>query len=402
MVYQYLAVREGGEMVKGKLSAISEEMATSLLDYAGYRVISLKTFAPFFSLDTLLSRFSRTKPAEVILFYRQLALLLESGMDIISALEILRSQGDKYIWRKVLRDMIDDLRAGNPLSKAMEKHPSVFSALGRQSLRVGEQAGGVEGILRQVAEYIQKELNAAKGIKSALTYPVIALIATVVVVAILLGFVLPSFGVFYESVGAELPAITRMMMDFGVAFRRHMLVLAVALVALTVGAVAYTRTEQGRLVKDRLVLKLPVVGRVSHLKELARSCRSISLLYHAGLPLTEVMPLVVSSLSNKAIIRAVESVHQDMLKGEGLSRPMGKSRLFLPMMVRMVKVGEETGNLDVTLLAVAESFETEAKDKSDSLIALIQPAMTIIIGGIIGIIALSMISAMYSIYGQTF
>lgn len=402
MVYQYLAVREGGGMVKGKLSAISEEMATSLLDYAGYRVISLKVFSPLFSMDTVFSRFSRAKPTEIILFYRQLALLLESGMDIISALEILRSQADKYIWRKVMRDMIDDLRAGNPLSKAMEKHPSVFSSLCRQSVRVGEQAGGIEGILRQVADYTQKELTAAKGIKSALTYPVLALIATVVVVAILLGFVLPAFAGFYDSVGAKLPAITRIMMDFGVAFRKYMLFIVAVLAVVVIGGVVYTRTGQGRLVKDRVFLKLPVLGRISHLKELSRACRSISLLYHAGLPLTEVMPLVVSSLSNRAIIRAVEGVHQDMLKGEGLSRPMMKRSLFLPMMVRMVKVGEETGNLDVTLLSVAEGFETEAKDKSDTLIALIQPTMTVVIGGIIGIIALSMISAMYSLYGQTF
>jgi type IV pilus assembly protein PilC len=120
------------------------------------------------------------------------------------------------------------------------------------------------------------------------------------------------------------------------------------------------------------------------------------------LPLTEVIPLVIGSLSNRAIIRALGKVHEAMLKGEGLSKPMTKDELFLPMMVQMVKVGEETGNLDITLQAVAESYETEAKDRSDSLIALIQPTMTIIIGGIIAVVALSMVSAMYSIYGQTF
>ena len=147
---------------------------------------------------------------------------------------------------------------------------------------------------------------------------------------------------------------------------------------------------------------MPLLGRVVHLKELARCCRSISLLFHAGLPLTEIMPLVIEGAKNKVVIEALTQVQQDMLKGEGLSKPMAKNPLFLPMMVQMVKVGEETGNLDTTILAVAENYEIEAKDKSDAVIAMIQPAMTVIIGGIIAVIALSMVSAMYSMYGQAF
>ncbi len=402
MVYQYLAMKEDGDMVKGTLSAASEEMAVNLLDYAGYRVINLKVFAPLFSIDQLFSRFSKVKPSEIILFYRQLALLLESGMDIISSLEILRGQVDKYIWKKVMREIIADLRAGNPLSRAMGKHPNVFSPLARQSLRVGEQAGGIEGILRQVADYMQKELTASKGIKSALTYPIIAAIATVVVVVVMIGFVLPAFGTLYDSMGAELPGLTRGLISLSKEFRKYLLPGAASIALIVLGTAVYIRTPKGKTDKDRLTLKLPVIGRITHLKELARWCRSVSLLFRAGLPLTEVMPLVISSLNNRAIINALNHVQEDMLKGEGISKPMTGNPLFLPMMVQMVKVGEETGNLDVTLMAVAESYETEAKDKTDSLIALIQPVMTVIIGGIIGVVALSMISAMYSIYGQSF
>ncbi len=402
MVYQYLAMKEDGSTVAGTLAAYNEEAAINLLDVAGFRVINLKVFTPFFSKDMLLSRFSRAKPAEIILFYRQLALLLESGMDIITSLEILRGQADKYVWREVLREIIADLRAGNPLSKALEKHPNVFSPLARQSLRVGEQAGGIEMILRQVADYMQRELNAAKGVKGALTYPVIALAAAVVVVVVMVGFVLPAFGTLYSSLGVKLPALTRDMIGFATWFQKYMLQIGLTALGLTVAAVVYIRTNPGKLVKDRLMLRLPVLGKIIHLKELARCCRSISLLFKAGLPLTEVMPLVINSLSNTAIIAALKAVQEDMLRGEGISKPMSRNPLFLPMVVQMVRVGEETGNLDVTLMAVAESYETEAKDKTDSLITLIQPAMTIVIGGIVGVIALSMISAMYSIYGQAF
>jgi type IV pilus assembly protein PilC len=302
----------------------------------------------------------------------------------------------------VFREIIEDLRAGNPLYKALDKHPKIFSMLCRQSLRVGEQAGGMESILRQMADYMQRELNATKGIKSALTYPAIAAIACVIVVGVLVGFVLPAFGNLYNSLGAELPAMTRILIDVSTSFQKYMLHIVVGVLAMVTGFVIYIRTPKGRYQLDRLTLKLPIVGRITHFKELSRCCRSISLLFHAGLPITEIMPLVISSVGNKAIVKALSDVQEDMFKGEGLSKPMTKNELFLPMMVQRVKVGEETGNLDVTLMAVAESYETEAKDKTDSLVSLIQPTMTIVIGGIIGLIALSMVSAMYSIYGKAF
>ena len=153
---------------------------------------------------------------------------------------------------------------------------------------------------------------------------------------------------------------------------------------------------------DKLALSLPLLGQVNRLNWLANCCRSISLLFRAGLPLTEIMPLVANGTSNRLLAKGLIDVHQDMLRGEGLSQPMAKNNLFLPMMVQMVKVGEETGNLDVTLLAVAQSYETDAEDKTRSLIGLIQPAMTLIIGLVVGVIALSLVSAMYSIYGQGF
>jgi len=384
------------------LNAGSQEAAVNLLDYAGYRVVSLKTFVPFLSSDKFSLRSSKVKPAETIMLYRQLALLLESGLDIVTALELLRVQMANRILKKVMQDIVTDLRGGNSLSSAMAKHPKVFSKLALQSIKVGEQSGDIETILRQIADYTQKELNAAKGVKGALTYPIIAAIATVIVVVILVGFVLPTFGKMYAQMGAKLPKLTLMLLSLSGIMRHYGLYMLGGIALITIVISAYIKTEKGKYQLDKFVLKLPLMGRVVHLKELARCCRSISLLFHAGLPLTEIMPLVIEGAKNKVVIEALTQVQQEMLKGEGLSKPMSKNPLFLPMMVQMVKVGEETGNLDTTILAVAESYEIEAKDKSDAVIAMIQPAMTIIIGGIIAVIALSMVTAMYSMYGQAF
>jgi type IV pilus assembly protein PilC len=165
--------------------------------------------------------------------------------------------------------------------------------------------------------------------------------------------------------------------------------------------IIYLKTPDGKYRMDAFMLRIPQLGRVKHLNELSRCCRSISLLFTAGLPLTEIMPLVIQGSNNRVMAQALYDVQVDMLKGEGLSKPMAKNRLFLPMMVQMVKVGEESGSLDSSLLAVAQNYESEAQDKTKTLIAMIQPLMTIVIAGIVGLIAVSMISAMYSIYGQT-
>jgi type IV pilus assembly protein PilC len=402
MVYQYVACNEQGEVVKGRLSATSEEAVTDMLNYVGYRLINLKPYVPFFSLERFSSQLFPVKPSEVILFYRQLALLLESGINIVTSLELLQKQLSNRTLKRVVSEIIIDLRGGNQLSAAMSKHPDVFSAISCRSLSIGEQTGGMEAMLRQMADYMEKQILASKGVKSALMYPVIAAIVTVIVVGVLIGFVLPAFSDLYDSLGAELPTITRVMLDVSAMVRTNGFSILLGLLIPVGLALIYFKTPDGRYNLDKLLLRLPLLGHVKHLNELARCCRSISVLFTAGLPLTEIMPLVIQGTNNRVMSRALYNVQQDMLKGEGLSRPMSKSSLFLPMIVQMVKVGEETGNLDSSLLAVAQNYETEAEDKTKAFIGLIQPIMTLVIAGVVGLIALSMVSAMYSMYGETF
>jgi type IV pilus assembly protein PilC len=402
MVFQYLAYNEKGEIVKGKLPAANEEAATDLLNYAGYQAISLKVHVPFLNVDKLTAGMFKVKPGDIILMYRQMAMLLESGIDIVASLELLQEQAANRALKRVLGDVISDLRAGHQLSKALSKHPRVFSPIYCRLIGVGEQSGDLETVLKQVADYMEKEVTTAKETKSALMYPVITAIVTVGVIAVLVTFVLPGFGSLYSSLGVEMPASARLLIDFSGKLKEYWTFLMLGMLAVLGLSYLYIRTPNGRAKWDRLVLRLPLLGRVIHLSELSRLCRSMSLLFHTGLPLTEILPLLVQSSRNQAMSKALTEVQQDMIKGEGISRPMGKNKLFLPMMVQMVRVGEETGNLDATLLAVARSYDAEAEDKTRSLISLIQPAMTLIIGGVIAAIAFSLVSAMYSMYGMGF
>jgi len=315
-------------------------------------------------------------------------------------LELIENQCGNRFFKRALNEIAAEVRSGSQLSVALSKHPQLFSPIQCQSLKVGEQTGGMEVILRQVADHIEKQTNSKKGIKNAMTYPIIASVVAVLVIAVMVTFVMPAFANLYDSLGAKLPLLTRLTLQIGDVLRHNGVYILGVLGIIGAASYFYIHTTAGRYKWDKLNLKLPIVGRINHLNELSRISRSISVLFKAGLPLTEILPLIIQSTGNKVVSEALFKIRDDMLGGEGLSRPMSKHTIFLPMMVQMVRVGEETGNMDVTLLSVAQSYEAEAEDRTKALISMIQPVMTIVIGLVVGLMALSLVSAMYSMYGQ--
>lgn len=400
MAYQYLAYNTKGALVKGKLSVDDDKSATEMLTYAGYQIINLRPYVPFFDKEKLADSLYKVKTSEVVLLYRQLATLLEAGTNIASAVEMLLEQTDNPLLKKTLRRVVTDIRGGTQLSVALAKHNKIFPPAYCQLLGIGERSGELERLLRQVADYMEKETAAEKQTKSALMMPGITAVVAVVVVGVLIAFVLPAFGKMYSSLDAALPPLAKAFIAFGEQVRKYGLFVLLGLLAAVGGCILYVKTARGRYQFDNMLLRLPLLGRIRLLAELARYCRSMSLLFHAGMPLSDVMPQLIRSSSNKVLAEALTNVQNDMIRGDGLSGPMSKNKLFLPMMVQMVKVGEEAGSLDVTLQAVAQSYETEAEDKIHSLISMIQPTMTLVIGGVVGLIAVTLMSAMTSIYGK--
>jgi len=400
MDFRYIAYTSDRKLVKGRLSATDEEAAASVLSYGGYQVVSLKTVTPFFNIGSLTARFSRVKPREIVMFSRQLALLLESGTDIVSALELLQSQSTNRTFRGVIGGVASDIRGGTSLSSALSKHPRTFPEIYHRTIAAGEQGGNLEIVLRQMADHLERGVITEKKIKNALTYPIMLAVVAMVVVLVLVTFVMPTFVDLYSTFEAELPLPTMILIGLADWLSQYGLyMLAIVIVAGVLGY-TYIRTPAGKYQWDKLSLALPVVGRINLLSELARSCRTMSLLFRVGLPLPEILSLVIHGSNNKAVVEALTEVQQELIRGQGLSKPMAKKELFLPLMVQMVGVGEETGNLDSTLTTVAQSYEVEADDRTSSAVGLIQPTLIIVIAVIVGFIAISLFSAMYSIYGQ--
>lgn len=399
MEYSYTAYRENGALIKGRIKAAGVEQAENALTIGGYRVIKLKPYKPLFKMSLTPGK-SKVKTEDVVSFSRQLALLIDSGVNIATALELLRDQTVSRALSQAISEVLSDIRGGKSLAEAFAQHPNAFPVMYTRAVAAGERGGSLPLVLRQMAEYLEKGVITGKKVRSALTYPVITLALAVAVVILLLTFVLPTFTGLYSSFGADLPWAARLLQSLGNWFGSYGLYLLGGLVVLGVGLYFYFRTPSGRYLRDRITLRIPVIGKIALLNELARACRTIALLFQVGIPLPEIMTLAAGGADNRLVTEALTEVHYGLLRGEGLSQPMMQNPLFLPLMVQMAGVGEETGKLDDTLSTAAVSFEFEADERTSNAVGLIQPAMTIIIGLVVGFLAITMFSMLYSLTGS--
>jgi len=400
MDFEYLAYTKERQLLKGKINAASEEAAITTLNYSDLRVVTLKTVTPFFNIGWLTAAFTTIKPKEVVMFSKQLALLLESGTDVVAALELLQGQIGNRALRTMVNEVITAVRGGAKLSQALSRHPKAFSKLYCRTIAIGEETGNLEQVLRQMADYIEKEALAAKKVKSAMIYPIIVTLLVIMVIAIMVFFVMPNFMGLYGALGAELPMATRALLAASGFLLSYWWAILLAVLGVAAGLYAYIKTPAGRYRWDSFKLKMPLLGPVTLFSELSRYANTVATLFRAGVPLPEIMTLSIDNTENKVIADALTTVRDEMLKGQGLSRPMSRNPIFPALIVQMAAVGEGTGNLDATMETVAQSYEMEANDRTDALIAAITPATTLIMGGIVAFIALALVSAMYGVFGQ--
>lgn len=394
MEYTYMGYTGSRQIVKGKISAADERAAVDMLSNIGCRVVSLKPATRLLSFTGSLFQ-PKVKPSEMVTFSRQLALLLESGVGIIQALELLEAQTVDKTLKSILYQIVNDLRGGKSLSQALAQHPSVFSSLYSKLINVGEQTGSLETVLRSLADYIERQSTAMGKVRQALMYPALVLLLAIGVGGLMMGFLLKPVIDMFSKLGGALPLPTRMLVGGMQFVESYGLIILLVIVAIAVVAFMYFRTPNGRFTRDRLSLRTPLLGRLFQITELARICRSLSLLFKAGLPLPEVMALTTRATGNRVIAQALGVVEHDMLRGQGIAKPMSQLPIFLPLMVEMVKVGEETGNLDESLVIVAENFEIEADRRIQTMLGLIEPVMTIGMGLVVGFLALAVFMPIY-------
>jgi type IV pilus assembly protein PilC len=394
--YNYIAVAPGGQQVEGRIDAASEDLAERMLWDSGYRVLRLRTAWKPFRVEQYLPSIFAVKPQEIATFARQMATLVESGIAVMAALDLLRGQAKPNLGR-VLEEMSQAIRGGSSFSDALTEHPETFPPIMGRMVAVGERTGNLEVVLRQVATHIEKEQAVVKKVRGAMLYPAIVIVVAIVVVGILVTSALPPLVGLFDEFDTELPVTTRLLIfisDFASAYKMHMLAGA-ALAVL--GVALFLRTEAGQRRLDRARLRAPVVGRLTVLSNASRFAGTMALLLRAGVPLSEVMELVIATTPNSVIREKLAQVRDELLAGEGLSAPLARTKLFPPMLVQMIEVGEETGTLDANLETMATFHAGELDERVQAITAMIEPALTIAVGAVVAFIAVSIIMPMYGI-----
>jgi len=400
MQYKYVAYNQQKQLVNGKVDAPNETVAQDLLNLSGLKTVSLKEAKPLLNMEKIRGATYKISNKEVIMFSKQLALMIESGFDISASLDLLASQISNRGLKKIVGEITADIRNGMKPSQAFAKHTTAFSGLYCRTIAVAEETGNLEKALRQMADHIEKNAMAAKKVKGALMYPTMVLIMMIGVIAVMVLFVVPSFQTLYDSLGTEIPLPARILLGSTNFLRSTGLYMLLGVVGLLVLAFALTRSDEGKYQRDKLMLRMPLIGNIIVMSELSRVAATISTLFRAGVPLPEVMTLASQSCENRVIGRALTEVRQEMLQGQGLARPLSQRPIFPALMVQMASVGENTGNLDTTMDTVAVSYGMEADDRVTVMTGLITPITGIIMGGLVAFLAVALVSTMYGMMGS--
>lgn len=395
--YQYIAYTPQGERVQGRVEAPSEQQAEESLWKLSYTVISLKEAQGH---GTSLFGGSRVKTRDLIVFSRQLATLIESGIPIVRALQLLQEQVSSKKLSHIVGEMVVDLQQGRYLSEAIAKRENAFPSIYARLIEVGERTGNLELVLRQLAVYLEKEETLVRKIRGAMAYPGFVLVLAVGVVFLMLTVALPPLMGLFESFGADLPLPTRVLLALTNFFSACKFYILGAMVVLAGGIAAFVRTEPGRRLLDTALLRLPLIGRVTIQGAVARMCRSMSTLLQAGLSMPEIIALCVRTQSNTIIAAALDAVRTELLQGHGLSEPLAQRKLFPGMLIQMVRVGEETGSLDSNMETLAIFYEEEVDRAVAAMAGAMEPALTVFIGGMVGFVALAVIMPMYTLMGS--
>jgi len=400
MTYRFTAYTSDKKVVQGTINADSESMAEEALYLAGYhRVLTLRETRPGLSLEQLLPTFFGVKLQDVIDFSRQLATLIESGVALLTALQLLEEQASRAAFRKVIAGLIEELRGGSSLSQALSKYPNTFPNTYCQVMKASEQAGNLEVGLRQVASYMEKQAATKQRIRRAMTYPAVVLLMAIGVVILLTTVVLPPLIGLFTSLDVELPWTTRFLIASTSFLGAYKYYLLGGILTVVIAIVAYVRQPAGKLAMDRLMLKIPMIGSITLQRNMGQFCRTTSMLLKAGLLLPQVMSIVIQTLGNRIICQALSEAREKLIQGQSLSQVMATAELFPRILVEMVVVGENTGKLESTLSTLADFYEERVNQGIDSLVSMIEPALTVGIGLVVVFIALSIITPLYSIMG---
>ena len=394
--YKYEAVKDGSR-IRGTTDAASVKTAMATLVDQGLDVHKLKEKKSVLAFEVTKKKLPQ---GELMHFSRQLAAFVRAGIPLVEAIEVIEEETEDKTLRVVLAGVRASLISGDTLSAALTPYETLFPQFYIDMVKAAELTGKVDDVLDDMSNYIKRDMEARGTIKSAAIYPIVILFVSIVTVVVLSVFVLPRFKVFFQSFKATLPLPTRMLIGVTDFLTAYWWALLLGFVILVVSLMVAVRTTRGRRIKDRMMLKMPVIGEVIRFSIVERFCRLLATMMEAGVPLPEAMAVLGQGTKNVLFQTGLADVRDAMMRGEGLARPLSASELFPGAVVQMVRVGENTGTLATQLEVASDYYGQELEYKIQRLTALFEPIVIICMGAAVGFVAIALISAMYGIYRQ--
>jgi len=406
--YSYKATDSAGKIVKGTLEAAQERGAVAKLQDMGYipiRISLAERDRRRLDLDlskNIISIFKGISTKDVVSFTQDLSALLEAGLQVDRALSTLIDVAEKEKFKEVIKDILKTVQEGSYLSDALAKHPKVFSTFYVNMVRAGEVGGVLETVLGRLGDFLESSQDLRDYIKSAMVYPVFLVFVGGISIIILLTFVIPKFSIIFSDMGQSIPLTTRFLIGFSEILRTYWLIILGGFGAVYFFLRRYIRTAAGRLRLDKYKINFPVGGELVKKIEVARFARTLGTLTKSGVPILQALNLVKEIIGNQVIARSMGKIYERVKEGEMLTKPLGEAGIFPPLAIQMITVGEETGRLDEMLLRVAETYEKVVRSMVKRFISLLEPAMILGMGLVVGFIVISMLMAIFSMSEMPF
>jgi type IV pilus assembly protein PilC len=387
-IYKWEGKTLKGSIKRGEMEAPNE--AAIRVHLRQQNIVPTKVAGKGKEIHLSFSFKKKVNPRSIAIFTRQLATMIDAGLPLVQSLEILSSQQESNTFKEVIRQIREDVEGGSTFAGALKKHPATFNDLYTNLVVAGEEGGILDTILTRLANYIEKAEALKKKVKSALIYPATIVGVAVIVVMILMIFVIPVFETMFKSAGQSLPLPTYIVMQISKIIKGYILFIVPAIILGFYLFRKYYQTSQGRLLIDRILLKLPVFGPLFKKVAVARFSRTLGTLVSSGVPILDGLTIVSRTAGNRTVENAILNARASIREGETIAEPLGRSSIFPPMVIQMISVGESTGALDTMLSKIADFYEEEVDIAVTNLTSLLEPFLMVFLGVVIGGVVISM------------
>lgn len=394
--FEYIAKNYRGETMKGVIDASRYEEAVANLRNKNYFPIQIE--AKGTPIQVNLSKRNKIKIKDLAVFCRQFATTLNAGIPVVDSLEILYKQTENKRFAKIITDLYEVIQKGYPLSEAMAAHSNAFPALLIHMIEMGELSGTLDTAIEKMAEYFENENKLNKKVQSAITYPIVVSILAIVIVIFMLIFVMPTFIGIFDSMEAELPMITQILLAISGGLQNYWYLLVLMILIMFLLINKYGKSQQGKYKIDKIKLKIPILGKVQHKIVISRFTRTMSTLLNSGIDLLQALNVVQKVINNTYMNEKMKVVEERVRKGLGLAESIKDSGIFPPMVYQMIQVGEDTGSLDFILSKTADFYDEEVETSITKMTTMIEPLIIVVLGLVIGFIVIAMILPMFEMY----